>query len=158
MIYRIDSSEASYHAIFISSWGLLALGLICLIPVLLLRIKNVSSFLSLPLSLSVSIFCCMFMSFHISCYRMRLIRQCISHPAIINLPRRSHWKKKPFDIKMVPFSFPDDQIYLCKEPCFMFWSCLGRKIYFFVDGVGDVCSICMLHPPIPLVLFELFFV
>lgn len=40
VIYRIDSSEASYHAIFISSWGLLALGLLCLIPLLLLRIKN----------------------------------------------------------------------------------------------------------------------
>jgi len=40
VIYRLDSSEASYHAIFISSWGLLALGLLCLIPVLLLRIKN----------------------------------------------------------------------------------------------------------------------
>ncbi|KNZ46850.1 hypothetical protein VP01_68g11 [Puccinia sorghi] len=70
VIYRIDSSEASYHAIFISSWGLLALGLLCLIPLLLLRIKNVSSFLPLPLSLSVSTFCCLFMPFHISWCRM----------------------------------------------------------------------------------------
>ncbi|KAI9601264.1 hypothetical protein H4Q26_001078 [Puccinia striiformis f. sp. tritici PST-130] len=40
VIFRIDSNEASYHAIFISSWSLLALGLFCLIPLLLFRIKN----------------------------------------------------------------------------------------------------------------------
>ncbi|PLW35516.1 hypothetical protein PCANC_13547 [Puccinia coronata f. sp. avenae] len=40
VIFRIDSSEASYHAIFISSWSLLALGLFCLIPLVLFRIRN----------------------------------------------------------------------------------------------------------------------
>ncbi|OAV96635.1 hypothetical protein PTTG_06050 [Puccinia triticina 1-1 BBBD Race 1] len=40
VIFRIDSNQASYHAIFISSWGILALGLFCLIPLLLFRIKN----------------------------------------------------------------------------------------------------------------------
>ncbi|KAA1114583.1 hypothetical protein PGT21_014339 [Puccinia graminis f. sp. tritici] len=40
VIFRIDSNQASYHAIFISSWSILALGLFCLIPLLLFRIKN----------------------------------------------------------------------------------------------------------------------
>ncbi|KAI8455356.1 major facilitator superfamily domain-containing protein [Phakopsora pachyrhizi] len=40
VIYRIDANQASYKAIFISSWSLLGVGLIALIPILVYRVRN----------------------------------------------------------------------------------------------------------------------
>lgn len=40
VIYRIDANQASYHAIFISSWCILGLALVFLIPLILFRIKD----------------------------------------------------------------------------------------------------------------------
>lgn len=42
VIFRIDANQASYHAIFISSWALLGLGLIFLIPLILFRVQDVA--------------------------------------------------------------------------------------------------------------------
>ncbi|KAH9816812.1 major facilitator superfamily domain-containing protein [Melampsora americana] len=39
VIYRIDANEVSYKLIFLSSWALLAFGIVCLLPILFLRIK-----------------------------------------------------------------------------------------------------------------------
>ncbi|KAG0150938.1 hypothetical protein CROQUDRAFT_87395 [Cronartium quercuum f. sp. fusiforme G11] len=40
VIYRIDANQASYHAIFISSWCLLGLGLVALLPLLCMRVQD----------------------------------------------------------------------------------------------------------------------
>ncbi|EGG02453.1 uncharacterized protein MELLADRAFT_38516 [Melampsora larici-populina 98AG31] len=39
VIYQVDAKGVSYKTIFLSSWALLALGIVCLLPVLFLRIK-----------------------------------------------------------------------------------------------------------------------
>ncbi|EGG13250.1 major facilitator superfamily transporter [Melampsora larici-populina 98AG31] len=40
VVFRIDANKASYHAIFISSWAVLALGLLGVLPILIMRIQN----------------------------------------------------------------------------------------------------------------------
>ena len=38
--WRLDATKTSYMTIFISTWALLAAGLICALPVLYLRVKG----------------------------------------------------------------------------------------------------------------------
>lgn len=39
VVYQIDARKASYRVMFISSWSLLGVGILCILPVVCLRIK-----------------------------------------------------------------------------------------------------------------------